>query len=44
MEAKRRLQTCGLTENEITANMQVYGPRLQQWTKLRDLPPSNWPR
>ncbi|MHB9025042.1 MAG: hypothetical protein ACYC7E_12870 [Armatimonadota bacterium] len=38
MEVHRRLMNAGLTENEITANMQVYGPRLSRWTKLRDLP------
>jgi len=37
-EAQRRLMHIGLTENEITANMQVYGPRLARWTKVRDLP------
>ena len=38
MEAKRRLQTFGLLDSEITANMQVYGPHLHKWTKLRGLP------
>ncbi len=37
-EVQRRLLNEGLTEDEITANMQVYGPRLENWTKLRDLP------
>ncbi|MHB9129888.1 MAG: hypothetical protein ACYDBB_02210 [Armatimonadota bacterium] len=35
---KRRLLNIGLTESEIEANMLVYGPRLAQWTKVRDLP------
>ena len=37
-EAQRRLMHIGLTENEINANMQVYGSRLARWTKVRDLP------
>lgn len=37
-EARRRLVNAGLTDSEIDANMQVYGPRLARWTKLRDLP------
>ncbi|MHB9025040.1 MAG: Rossmann-fold NAD(P)-binding domain-containing protein [Armatimonadota bacterium] len=38
LEVQRRLLNVGLTENEITANMQVYGPDLARWTKIRDLP------
>ncbi|HOF87665.1 MAG TPA: hypothetical protein PLZ36_06115, partial [Armatimonadota bacterium] len=38
MGVQRRLMEIGLTENEITANMLVYGPRLARWTKVRELP------
>lgn len=38
MGVQRRLLNIGLTETEIEANMLVYGPRLEQWTKVRDLP------
>jgi hypothetical protein len=37
-EAQRRLLNIGLSESEIVANMQVYGPCLTKWTRLRDLP------
>jgi len=37
-ETRRRLLDAGLSENEINANMQVYGPRLARWAKLRELP------
>ncbi|MHB9133693.1 MAG: hypothetical protein ACYDBB_21730 [Armatimonadota bacterium] len=37
-EAQRRLLNAGLTDSEISANMQVYGPHIERWTKLRELP------
>lgn len=39
MHVQRRLVNAGLTENEVTANMLVYGPRLKKWTKVRDMAP-----
>ncbi len=40
MGVQRRLMETGLTENEISANMLVYGPRLAKWTKIRDMRPA----
>jgi hypothetical protein len=37
-EARRRLLDTGLTDSEIDANMQVFGPHLGRWTRLRELP------
>ena len=37
-DAQRRLLDAGLSEQEISANMHVYGPRLTRWARLRSWP------